>query len=125
MAESERIEILHFDQERYLKEGSELRTRGEAMVRFADQVADEGYDAVFLLGMGGTWDELMQLEYIMNLYADKDLELHLLTPRNGTSWAAVTSRSGRWCSRPLSRGPRWRYSRPSGRCVGRESGSMP
>lgn len=59
MAESERIEILHFDQERYLKEGSELRTRGEAMVRFADQVADEGYDAVFLLGMGGTWDELM------------------------------------------------------------------
>ncbi len=89
MAESERIEILHFDQERYLKEGSELRTRGEAMVRFADQVADEGYDAVFLLGMGGTWDELMQLEYIMNLYADKDLELHLL---NAAEWNVLGSR---------------------------------
>ena len=36
------------------------------MTALADKVADEGYDAVFLMGVGGTWDELMQLEYLMN-----------------------------------------------------------
>lgn len=89
MKPTETIEILHFDQARYCEEAAGLRERGEAMARFADEATDEGYDAVFLLGMGGTWDELMQLEYLMNLYADKDLELHLI---NAAEWNVLGNR---------------------------------
>ena len=48
------------------------------MTALADKVADEGYDAVFLMGVGGTWDELMQLEYLMNKFGDRDLEVYLI-----------------------------------------------
>ncbi|MDO4436424.1 MAG: SIS domain-containing protein [Coriobacteriaceae bacterium] len=78
MAETEKIEIMNFDQEGYLKDGEALFETGKQMSALADKVADEGYDAVFLLGVGGTWDELMQLEYLMNKFGDKDLEVYLI-----------------------------------------------
>ena len=48
------------------------------MTALADRVHEEGYDAVFLMGVGGTWDEFMQLEYLMNKFGDKDLEVYLI-----------------------------------------------
>ena len=78
MAETEKIEIMHFDQEGYLEDGAALYETGQKMAALADRVADEGYDAVFLMGVGGTWDELMQLEYLMNKFGDKDLEVYLI-----------------------------------------------
>ena len=45
------------------------------MAQIADRVAD---DVVFLMGIARTWDELMQLEYLMNKFGDKDLEVHLV-----------------------------------------------
>ena len=69
MKETEKIEIMHFDQEGYLEDGKALYETGKKMTALADKVADEGYDAVFLMGVGGTWDELMQLEYLMNKFA--------------------------------------------------------
>ena len=78
MKETEKIEIMHFDQEGYLEDGKALYETGKKMTALADKVADEGYDAVFLMGVGGTWDELMQLEYLMNKFGDRDLEVYLI-----------------------------------------------
>ncbi|WP_102337663.1 SIS domain-containing protein [Collinsella provencensis] len=78
MKETENVEIMHFDQEGYLKDGAAAVEAGKRMIALADQVADEGYDALFLLGVGGTWDELMQLEYLMNKFGDKDFEAYLI-----------------------------------------------
>lgn len=78
MAETEKVEIMHFDQEGYLADGAAAVETGDKMEALADKVADEGYDAIFLMGVGGTWDELMQLEYLMNKYGDKDLEVYLI-----------------------------------------------
>ena len=78
MKETEKIEIMHFDQEGYLEDGKALYETGKKMTALADKVADEGYDAVFLMGVGGTWDEFMQLEYLMNKFGDRDLEVYLI-----------------------------------------------
>ena len=78
MAETEKIEIMNFDQDGYLEDGRNLVETGKLMRDLADKVADEGYDAVFLMGVGGTWDELMQLEYLMNKFGDRDLEVYLI-----------------------------------------------
>lgn len=78
MAETETVEIMHFDQAGYLEDGVALYETGKRMAALADRVSDEGYDAIFLMGVGGTWDELMQLEYLMNKFGDKDLEVYLI-----------------------------------------------
>ena len=78
MAVTEKIEIMNFDQEGYIEDGKALYETGKKMTALADRVADEGYDAVFLMGVGGTWDEMMQLEYLMNKFGDKDLEVYLI-----------------------------------------------
>ncbi|MEO2500320.1 SIS domain-containing protein, partial [Collinsella aerofaciens] len=86
MKETEKIEIMHFDQEGYLEDGKALYETGKKMTALADKVADEGYDAVFLMGVGGTWDELMQLEYLMNKFGDRDLEVYLI---HAAEWNAM------------------------------------
>ena len=86
MKETEKIEIMHFSQEGYLEDGKALYETGKKMTALADKVADEGYDAVFLMGVGGTWDELMQLEYLMNKFGDRDLEVYLI---HAAEWNAM------------------------------------
>lgn len=78
MAETEKIEIMNFDQAAYLVDGAAVVKAGKEMIVLADRIYDEGFDALFLMGVGGTWDELMQLEYLMNKYSDKDFEVHLI-----------------------------------------------
>ena len=38
------------------------------------------------MGVGGTWDELMQLEYLMNKFGDRDLEVYLI---HAAEWNAM------------------------------------
>ena len=45
MKETEKIEIMHFDQEGYLEDGKALYETGKKMTALADKVADEGYEA--------------------------------------------------------------------------------
>ena len=78
MKQTEKVEIMNFDQEGYLEDGKLLVETGKQMAAMADRIADEGYDAIFLMGVGGTWDELMQLEYLMNKFGDRDLEVYLI-----------------------------------------------
>ena len=68
MKETEKIEIMHFDQEGYLEDGRNVYEAGKRMTALADRVHEEGYDAVFLMGVGGTWDEFMQLDVSVNLF---------------------------------------------------------
>ena len=82
----EKIELMHFDEDAYLANGKRLVELGKQMSAFADDVAEEGFDAVFLLGVGGTWDELMQLEYLMKKFGDRDLEVYLI---HAAEWNAV------------------------------------
>ena len=56
MKETEKIEIMHFSQEGYVEDGKNVYEAGKTMTALADKVADEGYDAVFLMGVGGTLD---------------------------------------------------------------------
>ncbi len=72
---------MHFDQEGYLEDGRNVYEAGKKMTALADRVHEEGYDAVFLMGVGGTWDEFMQLEYLMNKFGDRDLEVNLTRRR--------------------------------------------
>ena len=54
MAETEKVEIMNFDQEGYLEDGKALVETGKKMAAMATD-RDEGYDAIFLMGVGGTW----------------------------------------------------------------------
>ena len=45
MAVTEKVEIMHFDQEGYLAGGAAAGAAGDVMEGFADRVAAEGYDA--------------------------------------------------------------------------------
>ena len=82
--ETEKIEIMRISTtEGYLRGRQNVYETGKKMTALADKVADEGYDAVFLMGVGGTWDELMQLEYLMNKFGDRDLEVYLIPPPSG------------------------------------------
>jgi len=78
MSETEKVEIMHFDQAGYIAQGGKLYGVGKKLASLADKIADEGYDAIFLMGVGGTWDEFMQLEYLMNKFGDRDLEVYLI-----------------------------------------------
>lgn len=49
MKETEKIEIMHFDQEGYLEDGRNVYEAGKKMTALADRVHEEGYDAVFLM----------------------------------------------------------------------------
>ena len=85
MKETEKIEIMHFDQEATSRTARRLRDRQEDD-RARRQGRRRGYDAVFLMGVGGTWDELMQLEYLMNKFGDRDLEVYLI---HAAEWNAM------------------------------------
>ena len=87
MKETEKIEIMHFDQEGYLEDGKALYETGKKMTALADKVADEGYDAVFLMGVGGTWDELMRSVPHEQVRRPRPRGLPDPTPPSGTSWA--------------------------------------
>lgn len=78
MKETEKVEIVYFDQEGYLEDGKELYKIGKQMKQFADDVCDEGFDHLFLLGVGGTWDEFLRMQYVMNKYVDADHQVTLL-----------------------------------------------
>ena len=48
MKETEKIEIMHFDQEGYLEDGKALYETGKKMTALADKVADEGLSLIHI-----------------------------------------------------------------------------
>lgn len=74
MAEiTEKVELIKFDQDKYLAEGETiyaLRSEVEALV---DEVAKTGYSNIILLGIGGTEFEFAQFEYLVKKKSTVDI----------------------------------------------------
>lgn len=73
--EKEKVMLPKFNVETYLKDGDAVVAKLKEVEAVADKVHDKGYENIFLLGMGGTYDELEPIQYIMNKYSE--VEVHL------------------------------------------------
>lgn len=76
MAELETIQLSKFDIEEYLQDGDATVAACAEAKAVADEVNAEGYENIFLLGIGGTYDELDMVRYFMNKYSE--VEVHLV-----------------------------------------------
>lgn len=76
MAETEKIQLIKFDIDEYLRDGDATIAKRPEVEAVADQIHDQGYENIFLLGIGGTYDELDMVRYFMNKYSE--LEVHLI-----------------------------------------------
>lgn len=56
--EKEKVMLSKFNVETYLKDGDAVVAKLKEVEAVADKVHDKGYENIFLLGMGGTYDEL-------------------------------------------------------------------
>ena len=54
MAVSEKIELIKFNEEQYLKEGDAVYAQRAEVEAIADAIDKAGYSNIFLLGIGGT-----------------------------------------------------------------------
>lgn len=76
MAELEKVQLLNFDIDQYLKDGdATVAACAQAKVA-ADAINEQGYENIFLLGIGGTYDQLDMVRYFMNKYSE--VEVHLV-----------------------------------------------
>lgn len=73
--EKEKVMLPKFNVETYLKDGDAVVAKLKEVEAVADKVHDKGYENIFLLGMGGTYDELEPIQYIINKYSE--VEVHL------------------------------------------------
>lgn len=76
MAELEKCQLLNFDIEQYLKDGDATVAACAQAKAAAEEIHQQGYENVFLLGIGGTYDELDMVRYFMNKYSE--VEVHLV-----------------------------------------------
>ena len=73
--EKEKVVLPKFNVETYLKDGDAVIDKLKDVEAAANKIHDKGYENIFLLGMGGTYDELEPIQYIMNKYSE--VEVHL------------------------------------------------
>ena len=64
--EKEKVVLPKFNVETYLKDGDAVIDKLKDVEAAANKIHDKGYENIFLLGMGGTYDELEPIQYIMN-----------------------------------------------------------
>ncbi|RGL10510.1 SIS domain-containing protein [Collinsella tanakaei] len=76
MSETETIQLIKFDIDQYLRDGDATIAKRAEVEAVADKIHDEGYENIFLLGIGGTFDELDMVRYFMNKYSE--VEVHLI-----------------------------------------------
>lgn len=76
MAEAETIQLSKFDIDEYLRDGDATVAACTDAKAVADEIHEQGYDNIFLLGIGGTYDELEMVRYFMNKYSE--VEVHLI-----------------------------------------------
>ena len=65
-----------FDKERYLEDGRNAYSQRKDVEKLADQLVDEGFKNIYLMGMGGTEFEFYHFHYLINKYFD--VEIHLI-----------------------------------------------
>lgn len=85
---SEKIELIKFDQEKYLQEGNTIYGQRAQVEQLAEKLHQEGYSNIFLLGIGGTEFEFAQFKYLVTKKSDLDIyelnaaDANTLAPKN-------------------------------------------
>lgn len=67
--------IYNFDTEKYLEDGVATYQKREDVEKLAVQIAKEGFDNLYLMGIGGTEFEFYHLYYMLDKYFDIDVHL--------------------------------------------------
>ncbi|WP_413527600.1 SIS domain-containing protein [Marinilactibacillus psychrotolerans] len=99
---TEKVELIKFDEEKYLKEGESIYTQRSEVEAVVDKIAKEGYSNIFLLGIGGTEFEFAQFEYLVKknstveIYSINAADANTQRPRelNKDSLVITASASG-------------------------------
>lgn len=68
-------EIYNFDVEKYLEDGVKAYQKRESVEKLAKHIVKEGFDNIYLMGIGGTEFEFYHFYYLINKYFDIDLKL--------------------------------------------------
>lgn len=99
MAVSEKIELIKFNEEQYLKEGDAVYAQRAEVEAIADAIDKAGYSNIFLLGIGGTEFEFAQFDYLVKKYSDIELyainaaDANTVHPKNLTKDSLVITAS--------------------------------
>ena len=73
MTVSERVELVKFDEPKYLEDGKAVVGQRKEAEDLAQVLHDQGYSNIFLLGIGGTEFEFGHYEYLMSRMSDVDV----------------------------------------------------
>lgn len=73
MTVSERVELVKFDEPKYLEDGKAVVAQRKEAEDLAKVIHDQGYSNIFLLGIGGTEFEFCHYEYLMSRMSDVDV----------------------------------------------------
>lgn len=84
---NEKVELIKFDEEKYLADGEAIYAQRHEAEALADKISKEGYSNIFLLGIGGTEFELAQFDYLVkkkssvDIYSINAADANTLRPR--------------------------------------------
>ena len=73
MTVSERVELIKFDEPKYLEDGKAVVSQRKEAEDLAKVIHDQGYSNIFLLGIGGTEFEFGHYEYLLSRMSDVDV----------------------------------------------------
>ena len=73
MTVSERVELIKFDEPKYLEDGRAVVSQRKEAEDLAKVIHDQGYSNIFLLGIGGTEFEFGHYEYLLSRMSDVDI----------------------------------------------------
>ena len=73
MTVSERVELIKFDEPKYLEDGKAVVGQRKEAEDLAKVIHDQGYSNIFLLGIGGTEFEFGHYEYLISRMSDVDI----------------------------------------------------
>ena len=73
MTVSERVELIKFDEPKYLEDGRAVVGQRKEAEDLAKVIHDQGYSNIFLLGIGGTEFEFGHYEYLISRMSDVDI----------------------------------------------------
>ena len=73
MTVSERVELIKFDEPKYLEDGKAVVSQRKEAEDLAKVIHDQGYSNIFLLGIGGTEFEFGHYEYLLSRMSDVDI----------------------------------------------------
>lgn len=73
MIEKEKVELINFDEDMYLKDGEAIITERKVAEELAEKIHNEGYKNIFLLGIGGTEFEFAHFAYLVAKKSDVEI----------------------------------------------------